>query len=136
MVRVFHDVGIVIIEPLRIASYLFGHLDGMNDTGTLCEVAPELPTEDHAFVTAIGRLVDQLRTLWGTRGKWESYNALVDVGAVCFRLFEDSACVRGRSRTGEPTSMSPLQQTLYLQGLRRLICCAHGWVAIGADGYL
>lgn len=89
MVRVFHDVGIVIIEPLRIASYLVGHLDGMNDTGTLCEVAPELPTEDHAFVIAIGRLVDQLRTLWGTRGKWESYNALVDVGAVCFRLFEE-----------------------------------------------
>lgn len=37
----------------------------------------------------LGRLVDQLRTLWGTRGKWESYNALVDVGAVGFRLFEE-----------------------------------------------
>ena len=89
VVRVFHDVGIVILEPLRIASYLFGHLDGMNDTGTFCEVAAELPTEDRAFVTAIGRLVDQLRMLWGTRGKWESYNALVDVGAVGFRLFEE-----------------------------------------------
>lgn len=31
----------------------------------------------------------QTKRLWGTRGKWESYNALVDVGAVGFRLFEE-----------------------------------------------
>ncbi len=89
VVRVFQEVGIVILEPLRIASYLFGHLDGMNDSGTLCEVASELSTEDHAFVTAIGRLVEQLRGLWDTRGDWPSYDALIDVGAVGFRLFEE-----------------------------------------------
>jgi hypothetical protein len=33
--------------------------------------------------------VDQLRTLWDMRGQWESYDALVDVGAVGFRLFEE-----------------------------------------------
>jgi hypothetical protein len=56
---------------LRIASYLFGHLDGMNDTGTLCEVAPELPTEDRAFFPPLARLMDQLCTLWvlGGNGK-------------------------------------------------------------------
>lgn len=61
--RVFKEVGIVILEPLRIASYLFGHLGGMKDTDILCEVATELPTEDRAFVTAISRLVEQLRGL-------------------------------------------------------------------------
>ena len=50
VVRAFQEVGIVILEPLRIASYLFGHLDGMNEFDNLCEVAPELPTEDQAFV--------------------------------------------------------------------------------------
>jgi hypothetical protein len=67
--RVFREVGIVIREPLRIASHLFGHLDGMNESDTLCEVAPELPTEDQAFVRGIGRLVEQLRGLWDTRGE-------------------------------------------------------------------
>lgn len=89
VVRVFQEVGIVILEPLRIASYLFGHLDGMNETGTLCEVAPELPTEDQAFVRAIGQMVEQLRGLWDTRGEWPSYDALIDVGTVGFRLFEE-----------------------------------------------
>ncbi|WKL23433.1 hypothetical protein QYR00_23155 (plasmid) [Agrobacterium tumefaciens] len=89
VVRVFQEVGIVILEPLRIASYLFGHLDGMNESDNLCEVAPELPTEDQAFVRAIGRLVEQLRGLWDTRGDWPSYDALIDVGAVGFRLFEE-----------------------------------------------
>lgn len=89
MVRAFEEVGIVILEPLRIASYLFGHLDGMNEFDNLCEVAPELPTEDQTFVRAIGRLVEQLRGLWDTRGDWPSYDALIDVGAVGFRLFEE-----------------------------------------------
>lgn len=89
VVRVFQEVGIVILEPLRLASYLFGHLDGINETGTLCEVAPEVPTEDQAFVRAIGRLVEQLRGLWDTRGEWPSYDALIDVGAVGFRLLEE-----------------------------------------------
>lgn len=71
VVRVFEEVGIVILEPLRIASYLFGHLDGMNKYDTLCEVVPELPTEDQAFVRVIGRLVEQLRGLWDTRGAGE-----------------------------------------------------------------
>lgn len=89
VVRVFQEVGIVILEPLRIASYLFGHLDGTNESDNLCEVAPELPTEDQAFVRAIGRLVEQLRGLWDTRGDWPSYDALIGVGAVGFRLFEE-----------------------------------------------
>ncbi|MBO9136688.1 hypothetical protein J5289_27840 (plasmid) [Rhizobium sp. B230/85] len=89
VVRVFEEVGIVILEPLRIASYLFGHLDGMNKYDTLCEVAPELPTEDQAFLRVIGRLVEQLRGLWDTRGGWPSYDALIDVGAVGFQLFEE-----------------------------------------------
>lgn len=61
MVRVFQDVGIVSLEPLQIASYLFGYLDGMNESDNLCEAAPKLLPEDQAFVRAIGRLVEQLR---------------------------------------------------------------------------
>ncbi|MDL2410820.1 hypothetical protein PY650_35830 [Rhizobium calliandrae] len=110
VVRVFYEVGIVILEPLRIASYLFGHLDGMNDTGTLCEVVPVLPTEDRAFVTAIGQLVDQLCTLWDTREEWESYNALVDVGAIGFRLFEAFGVHARPQPDGQAYINVPLQQ--------------------------
>ncbi len=136
VVRVFHDVGIVIIEPLRIASYLFGHLDGMTDTGTLCEVAPELPTEDRAFVTGIGRLVDQLRTLWGTRGNGKATMRWSHVGAVASGFSRNSACMRGRNRTGEPTSMSPFTADTIPAGSAQVDLLRARWVAIGADGYL
>nr|WP_313533820.1 hypothetical protein [Brucella anthropi] len=88
VVRVFYEVGAIILEPLRIASYLFGHLDGMSETETLCNIASEIPTKDQAFVAAISRMVEQLRRLWDTRGEWESYDELIDVGAVGFGLFD------------------------------------------------
>lgn len=73
---------------VRIASCLFGHLDGMNDTGTLCEVAPELPTEVPLSLPLAGWWTSCAR-YGALGGKWESYNALVDVGAVGSRLFEE-----------------------------------------------
>ena len=33
--------------------------------------------------------MEQLRGLWETRGEWPSYDALIDVGAVGFLLFEE-----------------------------------------------
>ncbi|WP_440980782.1 hypothetical protein [Shinella sumterensis] len=86
VVRVFNEVGGIILEPLRIASYLIGHLDGVNETDTLREIAPEVPTDDEAIITAIDQLAEQLRRLWDTRGDWESYDALVDLGALGFDL--------------------------------------------------
>ncbi|MGM4984435.1 MULTISPECIES: hypothetical protein [Rhizobium] len=122
--RVFREVGIVILEPLRIVSHLFGHLDGMNESDTLCEVAPELPTEDQAFVRGIGRLVEQLRDLWDTRGEWPSYDAWIDVGAVWFQLFEEFGVHTQPRLDGQVLSMSLSQWIRCRQDLRRPICCA------------
>ncbi|NRP75762.1 hypothetical protein ILFOPFJJ_06685 [Ensifer psoraleae] len=44
-----------------------------------------------SVVIAISRLVEQLSGPWDARRKWESYDELIDVGAVEFRLFEELA---------------------------------------------
>jgi len=88
VVRVFNEVGSIILEPLRIASYLIGHLDGLNEKDTLSDIVPEVPTEDSALITAIEQLAEQLRRLWDTRGDWESYDTLVDLGALGFNLLK------------------------------------------------
>jgi hypothetical protein len=88
VVRVFNEVGGIILEPLRIASYWIGHQDGISETEILRDVACDVPTEDQAFVAAIGRLAEQLRRLWDTRGEWKNYDALIDLGALGFDLLQ------------------------------------------------
>lgn len=88
VIRVFNEVGGIVLEPLRIASYWIGQIDGMSETGILRDVAGDVPTEDQAFIGAIERLARQLRCLWETRGEWENYDALIDLGALGFDLLE------------------------------------------------
>jgi len=80
--RVFNEVGLAVIEPLRMASYLFGHLDGFS--GDLTDVTIELPTNDQAFVAGITELVSQLRDLWDRRDHWESHDDMLVLGETAF----------------------------------------------------
>ncbi|RWO23175.1 MAG: hypothetical protein EOS10_34245 [Mesorhizobium sp.] len=82
--RVLQEVGGAALEPLRIASYLFGHLDGTSDEE--CDVAAELQAADPIFVAAIGELVSQMRLLWNRRGAWETHDDMLVLGRTAFAL--------------------------------------------------
>lgn len=86
--RVFQEVGVVVLEPLRMASYLFGHLDGMAEE-ELPEVALEVPKEDAVFVSAITTLVSHLRSLWENRGSWASHDDMLVLGQTAFELLRE-----------------------------------------------
>jgi hypothetical protein len=83
--RVLLEAGAALLEPLRMASYLFGHLDGIAE-GELPDIASELTGADTAIATAIAELVSQMRTLWDRRGEWESYDELMAIGQTGFKL--------------------------------------------------
>lgn len=86
--RVFQEVGSVVVEPLRMAAYLFGHLDGKTRQ-ELVEVPLELTNDDPAFVSAITTLVSRLRSLWTTRGSWAGHDDMLVLGQVAFELLRE-----------------------------------------------
>ncbi|NTH16655.1 hypothetical protein G6L99_31575 [Agrobacterium rhizogenes] len=87
--RVLQEAGAALLEPLRMASYLFGHLDGIAEV-QLPDIASQLEDADPAIATAIAELVSQMRVLWDRRGQWESYDELMAMGRTGFKLI--SAC--------------------------------------------
>lgn len=80
--RVVAEMGPHLMQPLRLAAYVYGHLDGGPDGQDISQ-----ETRD-AIVAAgydvlIDELVDTLRDLWARADQWESrseLNAIGDVG--------------------------------------------------------
>ncbi|WP_259664070.1 MULTISPECIES: hypothetical protein [Rhizobium] len=85
--RVLQEAGAALLEPLRMASYLFGHLDGIAE-GELVDIALELTGADPAISAAIVELVSQMRILWARRGNWESYEELMALGETAVKLIQ------------------------------------------------
>lgn len=85
--RVLQEAGAALLEPLRMASYLFGHLDGIAEE-ELPDIAAELVGADAAIAAAITELVPQMRSLWDRRGEWESYDGLIALGQTAFSLID------------------------------------------------
>lgn len=69
--RVLEEAGRPLCEPLRLAAYLFGHLDGTDaDLDTVPQARDALTASPYnAFAD---RLRDTLRDLWSRRGQWAS----------------------------------------------------------------
>jgi hypothetical protein len=59
-----------------MASYMFGHFDGLADG--------ELPTDDEVFVSGITGLGSQLRSLRDRRGRWETGEDMWILGETTF----------------------------------------------------
>ncbi|MBY3617616.1 hypothetical protein HJA81_30940 [Rhizobium bangladeshense] len=85
--RVLQEAGAALLEPLRMASYRFGHLDGIAE-GELVDIALELTGADPAISAAIVELVSQMRILWARRGNWESYEELMALGETAVKLIQ------------------------------------------------
>lgn len=87
--RVYCEVGRAVIEPLRMASYLFGNLDGLAHHD-LPDVVSEIPTSENIFLSEIPNLVGHLRHLWETRNIWESFNSIEILSGTVFQVLRRS----------------------------------------------
>lgn len=69
--KVVNEAGAALCEPLKLASYLLGHMDG-RDTGWEVEAEARTTVEDRGYGALVDRLHVALRDLWGNRGEWQS----------------------------------------------------------------
>lgn len=81
--RVFEETAAPLLEPLRAASYLFGHLDGRAENA-LPDPRAEFSSDDEAMTECIATLVGQLRSLWDRREKWEHLEDMFVLGETAF----------------------------------------------------
>jgi len=82
IIRVVEQAGNSLCEPLRMAAYLIGHLDGIAaDFDLAPQARDELATSTYA--NFVRRLADGLRDLWSRRGRWSTlaeFDVLKEIG--------------------------------------------------------
>lgn len=66
--QVLSEAGAPLCEPLRIAGYLLGHLDGLAEEADLAALCPEIA--DTPYLDFIRRLQIELRAIWSARDSW------------------------------------------------------------------
>jgi hypothetical protein len=69
--RVVNEAGTPLCEPLKLASYLLGHLDGCGK-GWEVEAEARGTLEEKGYTDIIDKLHAELRALWDKRGEWQS----------------------------------------------------------------
>jgi hypothetical protein len=80
--RVLGEAGQPLWQPLRLAAYLYGHLDGLGLDMTAVPRAQALLSES-PFTESVYRVRDALRHLWSRRDEWVSlseFDALREIG--------------------------------------------------------
>jgi len=86
--RVLEEACVPLCEPLRLAAYLFGHLDGLNTSLDDAPHARDL-LSGSSYVSFINRLRDVLRGLWSNRGHWTSIDEFDPLRSIVRDLLED-----------------------------------------------
>jgi hypothetical protein len=71
ILRVLQEAGKSLWEPLRLAAYLLGHLDGIDEG---LDIVPQArgALASSPYKTFIERLHEVVRDLWSRRGRWQS----------------------------------------------------------------
>ncbi|MBV8686883.1 MAG: hypothetical protein JOZ90_10930 [Alphaproteobacteria bacterium] len=84
--RVVNEAGTSLCQPLKIASYLLGHMDGVGIDWSELAAMRELVVSS-GYAELIDDLRDELRLLWEGRDSWETlaeFDMLRDVVRDCF----------------------------------------------------
>ena len=69
--RVLQEAGCPLCEPLRLAAYLMGHIDGLDEGFDSVPQAREWISKS-SYSRLVDRLRARLRQLWSRRGHWTS----------------------------------------------------------------
>ncbi len=85
--RVIEEAGRSCCEPLRLAAYLIGHLDGRNESW---DVVPDArgAVADSEYAPFIERMTEVLRELWETAESWESPTVFNPLHVIVREVFE------------------------------------------------
>ncbi|TIP04552.1 MAG: hypothetical protein E5X72_10705 [Mesorhizobium sp.] len=84
--RIVGELGAPMSEPLRMAAYTFGHIDGSDGEAKISEETRQA-IEEAGYTEAIEELVAQLRKLWDQRGEWMFPSEFDVLGDVARGLF-------------------------------------------------
>lgn len=84
--RAFSEVGSIIAQPLRMAAYFFGHIDGLKSDAYV-DVKDAIDIEDEDIFNAIVLIVGKLRSLWSSRKEWSSHEEMQSIGMIVFEFF-------------------------------------------------
>ena len=84
--RIVGELGAPMSEPLRMAAYTFGHIDGSNGDVEISEQTRQA-IDEAGYTDAIEELVAQLRKLWDQRGEWMFTSEFDVLGDVARDLF-------------------------------------------------
>lgn len=88
--KVLADAGGSLCEPLRVAGYLLGHLDGTDDKTPLAELCPKIV--GNSYLELLERLRVELRHVWSTRSGWTT---MPEVFTGIRRVAEDAMAAGG-----------------------------------------
>lgn len=97
--RVLHEAGSPLCEPLRLAAYLLGHLDGRDQDMDTVPRARDLLVGSQ-YESFVERLHGVLRGLWSRRGLWSSPAEFDPLKDIVRELFADGGMILQRRPDG------------------------------------
>ncbi len=98
--RVLEEAGRPLCEPLRMAAYLLGHLDGrQEDWDVVPQARDRLAECDYA--SYVDRLATALRELWATRDSWESLDVFTPLKEIAHEVLAEGGMILTRLPDGQ-----------------------------------
>lgn len=98
--RVLEEAGTPLCEPLRIAAYLIGHLDGLQENWDIVPQAFKR-LEGNSYSTSINQLADALDYLWSTRENWETYGVFDPLKEIVRKVLATGGMIITRQSDGQ-----------------------------------
>ena len=86
--QLLQEAGEPLCQPLRVAAYLVGHLDGLEDDFDLVPAARDMLAAS-PYLSFVNRLRGIARQMWERRGHWNSLAEFEPLQAICRDLYAD-----------------------------------------------
>ncbi len=97
--RVIEDAGRPLVEPLRLAAYLIGHIDGRGGDWDAAPTARDrLAASEYA--DSIGRMAEVLREIWSKADSWESPKVFDPLKEIAREVLKQGGIILTRQADG------------------------------------